>query len=222
VSAPPEDLSKADTAIFYSISNCQAGLRGISFGNFLIKQVVEELRPELPRLKQFATLSPVPTFRRWLMEQLAGDEGLLLPEERAEVEMLAGTNGDSASNAPDGDLADDVDPSTKSALQRLLATYLTAANGGKGPQDPVARFHLGNGARLERINWAANTSARGIDESLGMMVNYLYQPDMIEKHHEQFATMGRVSHSSEVGEWLKRKPNGVHVRNGDARIQAAP
>ena len=221
VSAPPEDLAKADTAIFYSISNCQAGLRGISFGNFLIKQVVEELRPELPRLKQFATLSPVPTFRRWLTEQIAGDERLLLPEERAQVEMLTRASGDS-SHTPDGDLSDDVDPATKSALQRLLATYLTAANGGKGPQDPVARFHLGNGARLERINWAANTSPRGMDESLGMMVNYLYQPDMIEKHHEQFATMGRVAYSSEVGEWLKRKSNGVHVRNGDARVQAAP
>jgi malonyl-CoA decarboxylase len=209
VSTPPDDVAKADTAIFYSISNCQTGLRGISFGNFLIKQVIEELRSELPRIKRFATLSPVPTFKRWLAEQSAlNGESTLLPEDRARLNGHTSTNGDA-------------DAAMKLALERLLAIYLTSANGGKGPQDPVARFHLGNGARLERINWGANDSSRGVGESLGMMVNYLYQPDMIEANHEQFATLGRVAHSSEVADLLKRKGNGTHLRNGHTRANGS-
>jgi malonyl-CoA decarboxylase len=206
VSTPADDVAKADTAIFYSINNCQAGLRGISFGNFLIKQVVEELRSELPRLKRFATLSPVPTFKRWLAEQCAANgESVLLPEDRTRLKQARMTNGE----------AHHPNAAMKRALQRLLAIYLTSVNGGKGPQDPVARFHLGNGARLERINWSANESPRGIEESLGMMVNYLYQPDMIEANHEQFATSGRVAYSPEVADLLKRKGNGADSRNGN-------
>jgi malonyl-CoA decarboxylase len=217
VSTPADDVARADTAIFYSINNCQAGLRGISFGNFLIKQVVEELRAELPRLKQFATLSPVPTFRRWLAQQCAANgESVLLPEDRACLNGHA-----SPQPLPANGEGHPVAEAMKGALQRLLAIYLTSPNGSKGPEDPVARFHLGNGARLERINWGANESPRGIEESLGMMVNYLYQPDMIEANHEQFATSGRVAYSAEVGELLKRKGNGAHLRNGQTRANGS-
>ena len=196
-SAPADDPAQADTAIFYSISNCQPGLRGISFGNFLIKQVVDELHAELPGLKRFATLSPVPSFKRWLNGQGSESE---LPDASLDINWA---NAERAS------------PATKAALLHQLATYLTAANGGKGPDDPVARFHLGNGARLERLNWAANLSPRGIAESLGMMVNYVYEPKTIEDNHEQFVAAGRVARSAEVEDLLKRparnsngKPNG--------------
>jgi malonyl-CoA decarboxylase len=208
--APVDDPAQADTAIFYSISNCQPGLRGISFGNFLIKQVVEELRAELPGLKRFATLSPVPSFKRWLAEQAVngGDE---LPAAALDINWAS---------------AERVSPAIKSALQRLLAAYLTSSNGGKGPDDPVARFHLGNGARLERLNWAANLSPRGIQESLGMMVNYLYEPKTIEDNHEQFVAVGRVARSSEVDDLVKRPlRNGNGKHNGKANghePQAAP
>jgi malonyl-CoA decarboxylase len=161
-SAPAEDPTEADTAIFYSISNCQPGLRGISFGNFLIKQVVEELRAELPGLKRFATLSPVPSFKRWLSEQSAAGNANVLPASALDINWAS---------------AERANPATKVALLQLLATYLTAPNDGRGPDDPVARFHLGNGARLERLHWAANLSPRGIAESLGMMVNYVYEPE---------------------------------------------
>jgi len=161
--------AEADTAIFYSISNCQDGLRGISFGNFLIKQVVEELKQELPQLRQFATLSPVPGFRRWL-------------EKRADAPQ------DLGNPAP-----------LQAELTRLAAVYLTDPAG----RDPVARFHLGNGARLERINWMGNPAARGMQESLGVMVNYLYDPDSIEANHEAYATGGRVARSAAVEALLR-------------------
>ena len=205
--APVDDAAQADTAIFYSISNCQPGLRGISFGNFLIKQVVEELRAELPGLKRFATLSPVPSFKRWLTEQAStgGDD---LPAAALDINWAS---------------AERVSPAIRNALQRLLATYLTASNGGKGPDDPVARFHLGNGARLERIHWAANLSPRGIQESLGMMVNYVYEPKTIEDNHEQFVAAGRVARSSEVDDLIKRPSrNGNGKHNGREQQATSP
>ncbi len=153
----------ADTAIFYSISNCQDGLRGISFGNFLIKQVVEELKQELPHLRVFSTLSPMPGFRRWL-------------ERRAD--------------APADPAGADVE------TVRLAALYLT--NPGPKAGDPVARFHLGNGARLERINWMGNPAPRGMAESFGVMVNYLYDTDTIEENHEAYARGGIVARSAAV------------------------
>lgn len=171
---------RADTAIFYSISNCQDGLRGVSFGNFLIKQVVEELKAELPQLKRFSTLSPVPGFRRFV--------------EKAEV---AGLPEDFA-----GDDAVFADPVASEALRaplmRACARFLTDARDGRGPADPVARFHLGNGARLERINWRGNVSPRGIAESYGIMVNYVYDPDGIEANHEAFARTGAVARGEAV------------------------
>ncbi|GAC1489256.1 MAG: hypothetical protein NVS2B11_14670 [Acetobacteraceae bacterium] len=203
----------ADTAIFYSISNCQDGLRGISFGNFLIKQVVEELKAELPGLLRFSTLSPVPGFRRWLERRLAAEDAgnVLREEEMADLRAAAAEpiqEGDAAASLgsllgggrwwENPQLADALRP----ALIRLCAVYLTTPVEGKGargkaPADPVARFHLGNGARLERVNWLGNTAPRGIEESYGIMVNYLYDPDEIEANHEAFVR-GMVVRSAAV------------------------
>ncbi len=195
---------RADTAIFYSISNCQEGLRGISFGNFLIKQVVEELQAELPRLKRFSTLSPVPGLRRAalaLLDLPVPPAPWLAPEERETLMRAAGIAADPTPDpARDADLLKTIletrnwwnDVSLAGALRapllRFAALYLTG--GFKASElrevsrpEPVARFHLGNGARLERINWLGNPSARGIAESFGVMVNYLYDPDAIEARH---------------------------------------
>ena len=180
----------ADTAIFYSISNCQDGLRGISFGNFLIKQVVEELKAELPALVRFSTLSPVPQFRRWLEQHLAAkDDEQLLP-------LLAADHWwqDSAQAEK-----------RRAPLTRLCAEFLTTPAQNRGPADPVARFHLGNGARLERINWLGNLAPRGIEESYGLMVNYLYDPQQIEANHERFVR-GVIARSPSVDALLSRSP----------------
>jgi malonyl-CoA decarboxylase len=190
--AAGERASVADTAIFYSISNCQDGLRGISFGNFLIKQVVEELKGELPHLTRFSTLSPVPGFRRWLTRHgaSAGDpEAGLLAKTETDAEWLG---------APQSD-------ALRPLIMRLCATYLTHRASGEDPADPVARFHLGNGARLERINWHGNTASRGLQESFGIMVNYLYDLETIESNHEAFVNDGTVARSAEVDALLSAK-----------------
>ncbi|HXO67729.1 MAG TPA: malonyl-CoA decarboxylase, partial [Bradyrhizobium sp.] len=163
--------ARADTAIFYSISNCQDGLRGISFGNFLIKQVVEELQAEFPQLKRFSTLSPVPGFRRWLAQHR--EEG-----DAPGAGSLRDIESDDWCHDP---ARSEV---LRPALMRLCAIYLT-----RRPSiriDPVAHFHLGNGARLERINWLGNNSPRGMRESFGIMVNYLYDRASIEDNHKAF------------------------------------
>jgi malonyl-CoA decarboxylase len=194
----------ANTAIFYSISNCQEGLRGVSFGNFLIKQVVEELKQELPRIAQFATLSPVPGFRRWL-DRHADDPDP--PLDAASLAVLA----DPATWETEAASAAFAAP-----LTRVCARYLTETEPGRGPNDPVARFHLGNGARLERINWRGNVAARGLQESYGVMVNYLYDPDTIEANHEAFATAGVVARSAAVDALLHppRRRSGLRLRGG--------
>jgi malonyl-CoA decarboxylase len=177
--------SRADTAIFYSISNCQDGLRGVSFGNFLIKQVVEELKAELPQLTRFSTLSPVSGFRRWLTKRLAvadDPDAALLAQLETDAWWLDAARSEAL----------------RSPIMRLCATYLTRQPSPQAPADPVARFHLGNGARLERINWLGNTAPRGIGESFGIMVNYLYDPDTIEGNHEAFAHDGTVARSPDV------------------------
>jgi malonyl-CoA decarboxylase len=175
----------ADTAIFYSISNCQDGLRGVSFGNFLIKQVVEELQVEFPQLKHFSTLSPIPGFRRWLTQRLAD-----------------GSDPDAARLAELEDWNWWQDPSLNERLRpilmRLCAVYLTRQPSQSNRIDPVARFHLGNGARLERINWLGNTAPRAIQESYGIMVNYLYDHDSIEENHEAFVRDGSIVRSPDV------------------------
>jgi malonyl-CoA decarboxylase len=177
--------SGADTAIFYSISNCQDGLRGVSFGNFLIKQVVEELRSEFPRLTCFSTLSPVPGFRRWLAQQGADRSN---PD--ATVPPTIESNGGWHDQAQNGTI--------RAALMQLCATYLTRRPSPGIRIDPVPRFHLGNGARLKRINWRRNTAPRAIEESFGIMVNYLYDHDTIEDNHEAFVRDGTIVRSPDV------------------------
>jgi malonyl-CoA decarboxylase len=179
------------TAVFYSISNCQDGLRGISFGNFLIKQVVEELVREIPSLKTFVTLSPAPGFASWLSGLLADREhGPLTEEDRLALQIL---QDPSWVDEPEGD--DEVQP----RILSLAAHYfLEAKTAGKRPPDPVARFHLGNGARLERINWRGDISQKGLRESHGIMVNYLYEIREIEKNHETYAESGAVTASRAV------------------------
>ncbi|MCO6415681.1 malonyl-CoA decarboxylase [Siccirubricoccus sp. KC 17139] len=194
--------SEADTAIFYSISNCQEGLRSISFGNFLIKQVVEELKAELPQLARFATLSPVPGFRRWLERRLGGEASPFLPEEAQALVAAAGEEDVVAAFKSLVSPGWPEDPAREAALRpallRLAASYLTRPNTGMGGIDPVARFHLGNGARLERVNWLGNVAERGLRESYGVMVNYLYDPDAIEANHEAFIHSGQVVRSAAV------------------------
>jgi malonyl-CoA decarboxylase len=204
--APLQDPGAADTAIFYSISNCQQGLAGISFGNFLIKRVVSELSAEFRNLKTFATLSPIPGFRRWLDGKLA-DEALLSPEERT---TLAAALGGTAEAHPlarllsrkawhrDEALAE----AAKPILLKLCARYLLAENaeakGGEArrARDPVAHFHLSNGAQAERLNWLADRSEKGFRESGGVMVNYLYDLDAIEANHEAYVGTGRRAAST--------------------------
>lgn len=185
----------ATTAVFYSISNCQEGLRGISFGNFLIKQVAEDLKRELPGLDIFVTLSPLPGFARWLSTAVDDAELRLSPEERTE---LARPTGETIS----------LDEQDRARRDRLLgqmaAHYLLRARTASGRViDPVARFHLGNGARLERINVGGNLSARGLRESHGVMVNYRYDLDDIEVNHEAFATRNTVVASNAARRLLR-------------------
>ncbi len=170
------EAAEADTAVFYSISNCQSGLAGISFGNSLIKQVVADLSAELPGLKTFVTLSPVPGLRRWI-----------------DAEKIDPTKLDDE------------------ALRRTAATYLLTAKRGDGmPLDPVARFHLGNGAQLHAVHARADVSAKGLAESCGAMVNYLYDLGKITQNHEGFAKRQEVAASDAVRGLLGRgaRPRG--------------
>ncbi|GLK67054.1 malonyl-CoA decarboxylase [Hansschlegelia plantiphila] len=187
----PIRAEEANAAVFYSISNCQHGLRGVSFGNFLIKQVVEDLRRDLPELSTFVTLSPVPGFAAWLARETQGDGSpTLSAEDRA---LLA--------EADDRGWVDDEAKveRLKPVLTRACASYLlNARNPRGGVADPVARFHLGNGARLERVNFLADRSARAGRQAHGMMVNYLYELDEIEANHEAFFARGEVVASSSV------------------------
>jgi len=176
--SPVTDPENANCAIFYSITNCQEGLRGVSFGNLLIKQVAEDLGREFPRLKTFATLSPIPGFRKWL----AG-----VAKERDDVRTLL-ARLDSGRWFDDHAVAAD----TQRQLVRLCSYYLTRAKQGREPLDPVARFHLGNGARMERLNWLGDISTMGMRRSAGMMVNYVYRLDDVERNHEVYARDGHV------------------------------
>jgi malonyl-CoA decarboxylase len=154
---------RARCAVFYSITSCQPGLRGISFGNFLIKQVAADLHAELPNLKVFATLSPIPGLRAWVKRRIG-----------------------------------EVDPARRADLERLAAWYLTQEWEEGQALDPVARFHLGNGARLERLNWSADASAKGIAQSFGLMVNYVYDLDDVEHNHEEYVNRHHVVASGAV------------------------
>ncbi|MEO8204346.1 MAG: malonyl-CoA decarboxylase [Betaproteobacteria bacterium] len=190
----PIDPKRATTAVFYSISNCQAGLQGVSFGNFLIKQVVDELRREMPHLKTFVTLSPVPGFAHWM----ARDAKSALSE--VEIEALK------ALEQPDWALTAGAEARLRPILSKAVATYLLTAKHSSGkPRDPVARFHLNNGARLERVNWLGDVSPKGLREAAGFMVNYVYDLDDIEKNHEEFAHNRPIVSSRHVRNLLRAK-----------------
>jgi malonyl-CoA decarboxylase len=207
--APVLDPRSADTAIFYSISNCQKGLAGISFGNFLIKQVVELLAAELRSLRSFATLSPIPSFRAWLDPQLA--EG---PSPGRVVDLLTDDEASSlvsAMPAENGRLAlaaiiakrgwwrePGLNKTAGPVLERLCARYLLQETTRKRARDPVAHFHLSNGARIERINLRGDTSEKGARESATLMVNYLYDPTRIDEYHEAYAGEGKRNASTAV------------------------
>jgi malonyl-CoA decarboxylase len=193
---------RADTAIFYSITNTLYGLRGISFGNFLIKQVVDDLARDLPNLKQFATLSPMPRLRAWLEEQPPGS---WLDDRQQRALLAAAPAAD-----PSAALADPAwleDPAVVTLLEeplvRAAARYLTARGTDGLPIDPVARFHLGNGARIERINWLADRSPRRLAQSTGLMVNYLYDRPEIEQNHEAFARSQLITVAPAIYDLLK-------------------
>lgn len=179
---PPK---KINTVVFYSISNCHPGLAGISFGNFLIKNVVEELRKEMPGLKTFVTLSPVPGFRRWLLEADLGGlvNAELIPRVRQPVGRV-------------------VEQPVYDALLKLCAHYLLRVKSGDGPLDPVARFHLGNGASLHRMHGGADLSLKGREQAAGIMVNYLYDLARIEENHEAFFDQGKIAVASAVSRLL--------------------
>jgi malonyl-CoA decarboxylase len=183
----PGDPDAATTAVFYSISNCQPGLRGFSLGNFLIKNVVEVLADEFPRIKVFCTLSPIPRFTAWLGARLRqADAVTSKPLAQALKAVAAQAGTDIARIGADPDSVQRLEP-LREPLMQLCATYLLRrSDGDPAAQDPVARFHLNNGARLERINWCADTSRKGLRESLGLMVNYRYEPRAIEGNHERF------------------------------------
>lgn len=222
--APREDLRRFKWAIFYSISNTQAGLRGVSFGNFLLKRVIEELQREFPKLKQFATLSPIPGFADWLRKQdgdtvaqllgpkclqrwqarRAGQGGKDTKGARAseQAELLAtlpATGAEWLAALPAGS----EDPLVQDSALALAAHFLVRERHGALPADPVARFHLGNGACVERLNWAADLSAKGRAQSCGMMVNYLYVPEALDDNLSKLSA-GNPRISRAVGKLLAR------------------
>lgn len=191
------------TAVFYSISNCQEGLKGVSFGNFLLKQVVEELVRELPSLKTFVTLSPAPHFARWLDRVIAAKDDSKVTAK--DLEILRVLRDPSWSDVA-RDLGAQVAPLRNVLLQLAAHYFLVDRSADQRPIDPVARFHLGNGARLERINWLADTSEKGLREAHGLMVNYRYDLAEIEKNHEAFAADGTVAASKAVRALLRAQP----------------
>ena len=166
----------ARCALFYSITNCQEGLRGISFGNFLIKQVAEDLGASFPRLRTFATISPIPGFVRWLKSNELPAGASISPELAALLEPVY--RGEPITAPPS---------SLQQELRRLCSYYLLHAKHGQAPLDSVARFHLANGARLERLNWLGDTSPKGLVNSLGLSVNYVYRLADVERNHEAYA-----------------------------------
>lgn len=185
----PDEPAQADTAVFYSINNCLEGLRNISFGAFLIRQVVHKLQSEAPQVKHFVTLSPIPGFRDWLTAQ----------------------------NHPAPDAAD-LPEKARMDLLRKCAVYLTSRRADGRALDPVAAFHLSNGASIERINWMGDASENGIRQSFGLLVNYAYRPASIERNHEQYAKRGRLAMSSEVRAWAE-PPKATARRRSTATLE---
>ena len=210
VKAPVLDPEEADTAIFYSISNTQPGLAGIKFGNFLIKQVVDCLRREQPNLKQFSTLSPIPGFMGWLKQSLKENELDFIGSEKKKLKAVIGKiptmeflseQLSSIKWAKNEQLAEALQP----VLKRFGAIYLLKAKGRDSAHalDPVAHFHLSNGASIQQLNWMADTSGKGLRESCGLMINYHYRLDRIERHHEKYSGSGKITVSSPMSGLLK-------------------
>lgn len=193
--------SDTDCATFYSITNCQKGLQGVSFGNFLIKKVAEDLGLEFPRLRTFATLSPIPGFTRWL--KAGGDAASPIPLSK-NVENLV----EQVEREDPLDLHV-IGGELRRTIMALCAHYLLHAKRDREPLDPVARFHLANGARLERLNWMGDTSQRGLGQSLGLMVNYVYRLSDVERNHEAYARHYRIAASSEFQRLVKAGPRRV-------------
>jgi len=198
--APVASPLGADCAMFYSITNCQEGLRGISFGNLLIKHVAEELKREFPHLRRFATLSPIPGFRRWLADVPVG------AEYKAELKRL---------EDPAWHLGE-VPEALQKLLMRLCAHYLLQAKNGVEPLDPVARFHLGNGASLERLNWMGDSSEQGMSRAAGMMVNYVYWLAEVEKNHERYFREHFIAASPVIEKLSREAPLLPAVEKGAA------
>lgn len=214
---PEIEPAKSDTAIFYSISNTQAGLKGISFGPFLIKQVVDSLRRALPNLKTFSTLSPIPGFRHWLESQLESEAG---GETEALRDALAGAarllEVEAALPAVIDDPRWTQEPQVSALLREpllsLCVRYLhQRRERDEAPLDPVARFHLGNGARIEQINWLGDVSPKGMRESCGLMVNYRYRLEEIEQNIEAYATEKQIAATNRVRSLLNEE--GVARKN---------
>jgi malonyl-CoA decarboxylase len=199
-SAAAVDLSRATTAIFYSISNTQTGLKGVSFGDSLIKRVVETLRADFPKLKVFATLSPIPGLRSWLTKNAARMLDQTPEKMRGQLGLAVGFEPPTAAHVLSA-LDTVVTLDDRSALRQWLlacaAQYLGKELTDDRPTDPVARFHLGNGARVEHIHWGADLSTKGLKQSWGLMVNYLYDLRKIDKHRQMLAT-GKAPVSSDV------------------------
>lgn len=202
--APATDPETADTAIFYSISNCQRGLAGVGFGDFLIKRVVDRLSQRMPNVKTFATLSPIPGFRKWLDQQLESDAEILTDAQARLIKAIARTGSTNEAfrkliSDPKWPNDHDIEAAVKDPLMALCARYLAKEKDSRDrPLDPVARFHLNNGARIERLNWLGDRSASGLRQSAGMMVNYLYNLDHIERNHEAYRGEGRIAAASSV------------------------
>jgi malonyl-CoA decarboxylase len=192
--SPVVNPDAADCAIFYSITNCQDGLRGISLGNLLIKQVVEDLERSFPRLRMFATLSPIPGFRKWLTG--------VLGEPTAGASRLARLRDSLDGPQAPGAIA----PGLQDDLMRLCADYLLHAKQGKAPLDPVARFHLANGAQLHRLNWRGDTSEAGLRRSFGIMANYLYRMSDLERNYEAYTRDYTIASSNDVTRLARRSP----------------
>jgi malonyl-CoA decarboxylase len=193
------DPERATTAVFYSITNCQRGLAGVTFGHFLIKQVVEEVRREWPRISTFVTLSPSPNFAEWLKRERASEASLAIDAD--DREALG------ALDRPNWWLDEQLVEIIGEPIMRAAAWYYVRARNRRGlPVDAVARFHLGNGARLQRLNWIADTSERALEQSYGLMVNYLYDLDYIEQNHEAYAQQHAIVASTGVTR-LVRSPS---------------
>jgi malonyl-CoA decarboxylase len=192
------DPERATTAVFYSITNCQRGLAGVSFGNFLIKQVVEEVSREVPRVSKFVTLSPSPNFGAWLRRERTLPASMAIDEEdRVALAAL---------DKPDWWRAPETAEELREPLLRAAAWYYVRGRDRRGrPIDPVARFHLGNGARLEQLDWLGDTSERALQSSYGLMVNYLYDLEYIERNHEAYAQQHTVVAAKSVSR-LVRSP----------------